>query len=82
LVAEHGRDIASVLTEMPEEERRSIGEAARRRVLAGHTAARRAKELETHLLQLYQPAANSRPAVRETAKAYDSRNIPSAETLD
>ena len=32
---------------MPEEERRSIGEAARRRVLAGHTAACRASELET-----------------------------------
>ena len=40
------------LTDMSEEERRAIGEAARRRVLASHTASCRARELETHLLHL------------------------------
>lgn len=51
LVAEQTADVCQILTEMPEEERRDIGAAARRRVLANHTAARRAKELEGYLLQ-------------------------------
>jgi spore maturation protein CgeB len=82
LVAEDSRDIASVLTEMPEEERQSIGEAARRRVLAGHTAASRAKELETYLLEVYQPGPNSPLTVPDRQKHTISRNIPSAEALD
>lgn len=69
LIGESARDIRCVLTDMPEEERRGIGEAARRRVLAGHTASCRAKELDTYLLQLCRPgpgATTGRPRSRET----------------
>ncbi len=59
LIAENSRDVRLLLTEMSEEERRGIGEAARRRVLASHTAACRAKELETHLFGLCRPAHNA-----------------------
>jgi spore maturation protein CgeB len=83
LVTEDGREITSMLTEMPEEERRSIGEAARRRVLAGHTAAYRAKELETLLYGLCQPGDHSQPAIPEMVQACDSnRNIQGADALD
>jgi spore maturation protein CgeB len=56
LVAADSQDVVSFLMEMPEEERRVIGQAARRRVLASHTAACRAKELEACLLQICRPA--------------------------
>jgi len=38
--------VVEILRDLPEEERRAIGERARRRVLAEHTAAHRAAELE------------------------------------
>jgi spore maturation protein CgeB len=38
-----------LLLELPEEERRAVGARARRAVLARHTSAHRAAELETHL---------------------------------
>ena len=41
-------DVTAILTELSEEKRRSIGEAARRRVLASHTGAARARELEDY----------------------------------
>lgn len=40
------RDVLDVLTRMPEERRRRIAEAARRRVLAEHTGSARARDLE------------------------------------
>jgi spore maturation protein CgeB len=52
----HGETL-SYLLEMPEEERRRIGEQARRRVLSGHTAAHRARELEDYTLQLRKEGA-------------------------
>jgi len=42
---------------MPESKRRAIGDRARERVLAAHTAAQRAAELEAFLEECrYQPA--------------------------
>jgi hypothetical protein len=38
---------------MPEMERLAIGERARDRVLAGHTAAHRAAELESYVMECY-----------------------------
>ena len=46
VVADGPQDIVRALTLVDEDERRAIGEAARRRVLAEHTAAHRAEELE------------------------------------
>ena len=52
LVARSGADTLGYLRDLPEPERRRIGERARARVLAKHTAAHRARELETYALQL------------------------------
>ncbi len=46
LIARTTEDALRVLTAVHEDERRAIGARARRRVLAGHTAAHRARELE------------------------------------
>jgi spore maturation protein CgeB len=46
LVAADGREVAALLAELTPDRARSIGEAARRRVLAEHTYAHRALELE------------------------------------
>jgi spore maturation protein CgeB len=69
LIGESGQDVSHFLTDMSEEERRGIGEAVRRRVLASHTASCRASELETHLLQLCRPehrVITGDPQSRET----------------
>lgn len=49
LVAADTRDVLAVLQEIPEETRQRIAQAARRRVLAAHTGAARAAELEGHV---------------------------------
>jgi len=52
-------EVLRLLRGLPEEERRAAGERARRRILAEHTAAHRAAELEGHaraLLRLREPA--------------------------
>jgi spore maturation protein CgeB len=49
LVADGPEAVLSPLLGMTEPQRQALGEAARRRVLAGHTARHRAAELEQHL---------------------------------
>jgi spore maturation protein CgeB len=49
LLAEAAEEVQRTLRELPEERRRAIGAAARTKVLAAHTAAARAKELEAYL---------------------------------
>jgi spore maturation protein CgeB len=51
LVARCAEDTLRYLREIPEEQRRAIGERARKRVLGAHTAAHRAAELEQHVLK-------------------------------
>lgn len=46
LIARSADDVAAILHDLPAEERAAIGEQARKRVLAKHTAAHRASELE------------------------------------
>lgn len=48
LLASNPRDIVEILRDMPEEQRRTIAENARRRVLADHTSDHRARQLETY----------------------------------
>jgi spore maturation protein CgeB len=57
LVAQSTSDVERYLTELGEEDRRAIGERARRRVLAAHTAGHRAGELERHVAELAEVAA-------------------------
>lgn len=61
LIARDADQVASILVDMPEERRRRIGAAARRRVLNEHTAACRARELENHINDLRRPSATVRP---------------------
>ncbi len=49
LLARTADEVVHIVREMPEAERRCIGEAARRRVLGEHTAAHRAEALERYL---------------------------------
>jgi spore maturation protein CgeB len=57
LIADTAADVVRFLTRTSEPERRAIGARARRRVLAEHTAGRRAEELERHLAELAGVAA-------------------------
>jgi spore maturation protein CgeB len=52
LVADSPDDVLGWLRELPDEERLAIGARGRARVLAEHTAAHRAAELEAYVLQL------------------------------
>ena len=52
LVARSTEDVLTHLAATDDEERAAIGERARRRVLAEHTAERRAEELEAHVEEL------------------------------
>jgi spore maturation protein CgeB len=52
LIASTAAESLQLLKKTSEKERRAIGAAARKRVLAAHTAAHRAEELEGHLLAL------------------------------
>jgi spore maturation protein CgeB len=59
LVARSPADVVQWLVDMPDPQRRAIGERARQRVLSCHTAAHRAAELESHVLNALsvEPAA-------------------------
>jgi spore maturation protein CgeB len=57
LVARDGAEVAAALRSLTSGTARAIGEAARRRVLAEHTYARRAELVEERLLSLLTPAA-------------------------
>ena len=52
LIARSSSDVLQWIHDLPEDERRTLGQRARRRVLAEHTAAHRAAELEGYALQL------------------------------
>jgi spore maturation protein CgeB len=60
LVARDGDDVLRAVCGMAEEERRALGERARRRVLARHTAAHRAAELEGFLREAREARARRR----------------------
>jgi spore maturation protein CgeB len=52
LISHSAQETLHYLREMPEDERRALGERARQRVLAQHTAAHRAQELEGYAIEL------------------------------
>lgn len=59
LVARDADQVLEILRDLPDSERSAIGERARERVMASHTAAHRAAELEGYAFELLagQPAA-------------------------
>jgi spore maturation protein CgeB len=52
LIAHSSSEVLGYIRDIPEADRRAVGERARVRVLAEHTAAHRAEELEKYALQL------------------------------
>lgn len=56
LVSRSAEDTLRYLKGMPEEERKEMGERARKVVLTYHTAAKRAEELEGYALDMLRPA--------------------------
>jgi spore maturation protein CgeB len=56
-LADSTADVSNLLRGLPEDERLRVGEKARQRVLAEHTAAHRAAELEGHVRALVPRAA-------------------------
>lgn len=62
LLAETAEEVRHILRELPEPRRRAIGAAAREKVLAGHTAAVRAAELEAYLREAAQRTPDRRRA--------------------
>jgi spore maturation protein CgeB len=62
LVAEDSEAMVDILTGIPDEQRRAIGRAARAAVLARHTSAHRAAELEATLAEVGRRSRRSRPA--------------------
>src|SRR5262249_6725013 len=57
VLASNAADKQRILRDVPRERRREIGQAARREVLAKHTAERRAMELESYLREIDDNAA-------------------------
>ena len=62
LIAETSEDVVEILREMPETERRAIGDRARERVLGAHTAAHRAAQLEAFIDECRYQSAENRDA--------------------
>ena len=62
LISRSAQETLRYLRELPEEERTAIGERARQRALAEHTAAHRAEELELHALEAISTRKASRMA--------------------
>ena len=58
LISRSPEDTLRYLREMPEEERRAVGERARVRVLKEHTAAHRAETLEGYALDVLEAKAS------------------------
>lgn len=56
LVSRSAEDTLRYLKNLPEDERKEVGNRARKVVLRYHTAAKRAEELESYALQLLKPA--------------------------
>ncbi|MBN6149434.1 glycosyltransferase [Xanthomonas sp. AmX2] len=61
LIARSAEQVVGWLRDMPEAQRQAIGQGARRRVLAEHTAAHRAQALRHYLDLAARPARSSQP---------------------
>ncbi|HEX2151388.1 MAG TPA: glycosyltransferase, partial [Stellaceae bacterium] len=68
LIARDGNAVLRLVREMPESDRARVAEAARARVLATHTADRRAAELEGYIAEV-AGAARCPDTVREAARS-------------
>jgi spore maturation protein CgeB len=76
LVADSPARVAEYLFDLPAEARRAISRKARARILAAHTAAHRAAELESYLHQVRAPAARRVSTPRYGPKRSKTRSVP------
>lgn len=74
LTVRNGWEVLQYLRDVPEEERRALGERARKRVLAEHTAAHRAEELEGHALRLLERQAAGKSHAANVANVANAAN--------
>lgn len=65
LIADTADDVVALILDLPEERRRSVAQAARRRILAQHTADHRARDLERY----HAEVAGSGGAARREVEA-------------
>ena len=56
LIAKSASEVSEYFRRIDEEERKSIGERARQKVMTGHTAKARAKQLEDYVKEVFQPS--------------------------
>ncbi|HET6522464.1 MAG TPA: glycosyltransferase [Geminicoccaceae bacterium] len=63
LLARSTADVLACLRDLPEERRRALGAAARRKVLAAHTAPHRARELEAYAREAVMQRATRRQRI-------------------
>jgi spore maturation protein CgeB len=75
LIADDGARVAAIIAGMPEDERLRLAAAARRRVLAGHTAACRAQQLEDYL-RAAEPVASAAPPPPNFFASREQGDIP------
>ncbi|MHC2337691.1 CgeB family protein [Bradyrhizobium sp. USDA 4454] len=67
LLVDDSSDVIEILRDIPEERRLSIGARARKRILAEHTPAHRARQLESYVQEVIdrrRPKSVDRPAAR------------------
>jgi spore maturation protein CgeB len=76
LPASSREEVESYLHELPDATRRRIGEQARRRVLASHTAEHRAKTLEAYVQALRGGTPAERPAKPSTVNRIQAASEP------
>jgi spore maturation protein CgeB len=67
LIAHGTDDVVRMLRTIPEEKRRAIGAAARRRVMREHTAEHRAKQVEEYYREVIESPARSKSAPEKRA---------------
>ena len=63
LIADSSQEALAMIRDIPESERMRIGQRARKRVLADHTAERRAEQLEGYAVELIGTGAPTKAAV-------------------
>ena len=67
LVVRSAEEVLEILEDLPDAERREVGRRARARVLAAHTAAHRAAELEGYAREVMGSGARLAPGAQRTA---------------
>jgi spore maturation protein CgeB len=63
LIADSSEEALAMIRDIPESERKRIGQRARRRVLADHTAESRAEQLEAYAVELVGTGASTKAAI-------------------